>query len=175
MNKEEKFNELDTESKEQKVRNRKSKFSIDDCDILEMIEPTCRNFVIARRIEQVVKSYQPKSVCLDVLQSKDTFEENQCRIVMLDDLLINAVIDNNEYQIYGHIDERSIVYVTISKVAHNHTSSSYSKQLSDEIRLNIEGDFGIYLECAIDVHESQLEQSIIEALDKLQRKYTVRF
>ena len=175
MHKEEKFNELDIEIKDQKAFSRKSKFVLEDRDILEMIEPERRNFEIARRIEQVVKSYQPKSICLDVLQSNDSFEENQCRIVMLDDLLINAVIDNDEYQINGHIDEQSIVHITISKVAHNHTSSSYSKQSSDEVRLNIEGDFGIYLECTIDVHESQLEQSIIEALDALQRKYTVHF
>ena len=175
MSKEEKFNELDEEIKDQKAFHRKSKFVLEDRDILEMIESARRNFEIACRIEQVVKSYQPKSVCLDVLQSKDTVKENQCRIVMLDDLLINAVIDNDEYQINGHIDEQSIVHITISKVAHNHTSSSYSKQLSEDVQLNIERDFGIYLECAIDVHESQLEQSIIDALDALQRKYTVRF
>lgn len=175
MSKEEKFNELDTEIKDQKAFSCKSKFVLKDRDILEMIEPTCRNFEIAHRIEQVVKSYRPKSICLDVLQANDVFEENQCRIVMLDDLLLNAVIDNDEYQIDGHIGEQSIVHVTISKVVHNHTSNSYANQLSNDVQLNIEGDFGIYLECAINVHESQLEQSIIEALDKLQRKYTVRF
>lgn len=175
MSKEEKFNELDTEIKDQKAFRRKSKFVLKDRDILEMIEPACRNFEIAHRIEQVVKSYRPKSICLDVLQANDSFEENQCRIVMLDDILINATIDNDEYQIDGHIDEQSIVHVTISKVVHNHTSNSYANQLSNDVRLNIEGDFGIYLECTINVHESQLEQSIIEALDELQRKYTVRF
>lgn len=175
MSKEEKFNELDTEIKDQKAFRRKSKFVLEDRDMLEMIEPTCRNFEIAHRIEQVVKSYRPKSVCLDVLQANDSFEENQCRIVMLDDILINAAIDNDEYQIDGHIDEQSIVHITISKVARNHTSSSYSKQLSDEVRLNIEGDFGIYLECTINVHENQLEQSIVEALDTLQRKYIICF
>jgi hypothetical protein len=175
MSKEEKFNELDTEIKDQKAFRRKSKFVLKDRDILEMIEPACRNFEIAHRIEQVVKSYRPKSICLDVLQANDSFEENQCRIVMLDDILINAAIDNDEYQIDGHIDEQSIVHVTISKVAHNHASGSYVRQLSNDVQLNIAGDFGIYLECTIDVHESQLEQSIIEALDKLRRKYTVRF
>lgn len=175
MSKEEKFNELDTEIKDQKAFRRKSKFVLKDRGILEMIEPACRNFEIAHRIEQVVKRYRPKSICLDVLQANNSFEENQCRIVMLDDILINAAIDNDEYQIDGHIDEQSIVHVTISKVVHNHTSNSYANQLSNDVRLNIEGDFGIYLECMINVYESQLEQSIIEALDKLQRKYTVRF
>lgn len=175
MSKEEKFNELDEESKDRKAFHRKSKFVLEDRDILEIVEPACRNFEIAHRIEQVVKSYRPKSICLDVLQANDSFEENQCRIVMLDDILINAAIDNDEYQIDGRIDEQSIVHVTISKVVHNHTSSSYTKQLDNDVRLNIEGDFGIYLECTINVHESQLEQSIVEALDALQRKYMIQF
>ena len=179
MNKEEKmyqkkFNVLDTEIKDQVLIDRKSKCVLDQ-HIFTNTERKYRNLKLARRIEQVLESYRPKSICLDVLQANDTFEENQCRIVMLDDLLINAVIDNDEYQISAQIDKQSIVHVAISKVAHDHTSSSYSKQLSEDVQLNIEGDFGIYLECMINMHESQLEQSIIEALDKLQRKYMIQF
>ena len=170
----EKFNELDAEIKDQALIDRKSKCVLDQYIFINVEQKYC-NLKLARRIEQVLESYRPKSICLDVLQANDKFEENQCRIVMLDDLLINAVIDNDEYQIAARIDNQSIVHVTISKVAHNHTSSSYERRLSPDVQLNITGDFGIYLECAINVHESQLEQSIVEALDALQRKYMIQF
>lgn len=179
MNKEEKmyqkkFNVLDTEIKDQVLIDRKSKCVLDQY-IFTNTERKYRNLKLARRIEQVLESYRPKSICLDVLQSNDTFEENQCRIVMLDDLLINAMINDNEYQISACIDNQSIVHVTISKVVHNHTSSRYVRQLSTDVHLNIVGDFGIYLECTISVHESELEQSIVEALDALRRKYIIQF
>lgn len=179
MNKEQKmyqkkFNALDAEIKDQTLIDRKSKCVLDQYIFIN-IEQKHRNLKLVRRIEQVLESYRPKSICLDVLQADDSFEENQCRIVMLDDILINAAIDNDEYQIDGRIDEQSIVHVTISKVVHNHTSGSYERQLSPDIQLNIVGDFGIYIECAINVHESQLEQSIVEALDALQRKYMIQF
>ena len=179
MNKEEKlyqekFNELDAEIKGHMLIDCKREYALDQYIFIN-IGRKYLNLKSARRIEKALKSYRPKSICLDVLYANDSFEENQCRIVMLDDILINATIDNDEYQIDGHIDEQSIVHVTISKVVHNHTSNSYANQLSNDVRLNIEGDFGIYLECTINAHENQLEQSIIEALDALQRKYIVRF
>ena len=151
MSKEEKFNELDTEIKDQKAFHRKSKFVLEDRDILEMIEPTCRNFEIARRIEQLIKKHRYTIVCLDPLQ-------------------IDVEIDNDHYSICGHVDNRQIVHLVISKAVNHRTSDNYVHRLNDRERLKIKGNFLVYSEIVIDVHKSQLEQAIIDVLDALQRK-----
>lgn len=151
MSKEEKFNELGTESKDQKVFSRKSKFAIEDRDILEIIEPACRNFVIACRIEQLIKKHRYTIVCLNPLQ-------------------IDVEIDNDHYSICGHVDNRQIVHFVISKAVNHGTSDNYMHRLNDHDRLKIKDNFLVYSELVIDVHKSQLEQAIIDVLDALQRK-----
>ena len=151
MSKEEKFNELDTESKEQKLIDRKSKFAIEDCDILEIIEPACLNFVIACKIEQLIKKHRYTIVCLNPLQ-------------------IDVEIDNCKYSIAGHVDNRQIVHLVISKAVNHGTSDNYVHRLNDHDRLKIKDNFLVYSELVIDVHKSQLEQAIIDVLDSLQRK-----
>ena len=130
----EKFNELD-----------------EDRDIFEIVEPACRNFVIACKIEQLIKKHRYTIVCLDPLQ-------------------IDVEIGNENYSICGHVDNRQIVHLVISKAVNHGTSDNYMHRLNDRERLKITGDFLVYSEIAIDVHKSQLEQAIIDVLDVLQRK-----
>ena len=137
--------------KNQKLINRTSKFALEDRDILEIIEPTCLNFVIACKIEQLIKKHRYTIVCLDPLQ-------------------INVEIDNNHYSICGHVDNRQIVHLVISKAVNHGTSDNYMRRLNDRERLKIKGNFLVHSEIAIDVHKSQLEQAITEALDALQHK-----
>ena len=179
MNKEQKmyqkkFNELDAEIKGHMLIDYKRKYVLDQY-IFTNTERKYRNLTLARRIEQVLKSYRPKSVCLDVLQNNDTSEENQCAIFDLNELFVKARIDDDAYQIDGYIDDQSIVHITASKVAHDYDSSCYTRQLNNDVHLRVTGDFGLYLECTVNVHESQLEQSIVEALDTLQHKYVIQF
>ena len=130
----EKFNELD-----------------EDRDIFEIVEPACRNFVIACKIEQLIKKYRYTVVCFIPLQ-------------------IDVEIGNENYSIGGHVDNRQIVQLVISKAVNHGTSDNYVHRLNDRERLKITGDFLVYSEIAIDVHKSQLEQAIIDVLDTLQRK-----
>ena len=76
-------------------------------------------------------------------------------IVCLLPLQIDVEIDNDRYSICGHIDDRQIVHLVIKKVAYS----------------NVEDDFSSDSEKVIDVHESQLEQTITEALNELRHKY----
>jgi hypothetical protein len=147
----EKFNKLDAEIKDQKLIDRTSKFVLEDRDILEIVEPTCLNFAIACKIEQLIKKHRYTIVCLDPLQ-------------------IDVEIDNENYSICGHVDNRQIVHLVISKAVNHGTSDNYVHRLNDHDRLKIKGNFLVYSELVIDVHKSQLEQAIIEALDALQRK-----
>lgn len=179
MNKEQKmyqkkFNELDAEIKDQMLIDCKRKYILDQY-IFTNTERKYRNLKIARRIEQVLKSYRPKGVCLDALQDHYTSKENQCAIFDLNELFVKARIGDDTYQIDGYVDDQSIVHIKTSKVAHDYDSSCYTRQLNDDVHLRVTGDFGLYLECAVNVHESQLEQSIVEALDTLQRKYAIQF
>ena len=152
MSKEEKFNELDEESKDRKLFHRKSKFVLEDRDILEMIELAYHNYKIACRIEQIIKKHRYTIVCLNPLQ-------------------IDVEIDNDHYSICGHVDNRQIVHLVISKAVNHGTSDNYAHRLNDHDRLKINGNFLVYSELVIDVHKSQLEQAITEALDALQHKY----
>ena len=152
MSKEETFNELDEKSKDRKAFHRESKFVLEDRDIFEIVEPACLNFVIACKIEQLIKKHRYTIVCLDPLQ-------------------IDVEIDNDNYSICGHVDNRQIVHIVISKAVNHGTSDNYVHRLNDRERLKIKGNFLVYSEIAIDVHKSQLEQAITEALDALQRKY----
>lgn len=179
MNKEQKmyqkkFNELDAEIKDHMLIDYKRKYVLDQY-IFTNIERKYRNLKLTRRIEQVLKSYRPKSVCLDVLQDHYTSKENQCAIFDLNELFVKARIGDDTYQIDGYIDDQSIAHLTASKVAHEYDSSCYTRQVNNDVHLRVTGDFGLYLECAVNVHESQLEQSIVEALDTLQRKYAIQF
>lgn len=151
-NYQEKFNELDAEISNQKLFDRKHKCIIDLC-MSTNIEQKYRNFVIARRIEQ-------------------SLQMNRHAIRNLDQLQIDADIDNDDYSICGYIDDQQIVHLVITKTVDFGMSHSYVHQLSSDTSLNIEGDFSIYIEKEIDVHESQLEQVITEAIDALQHNYS---
>lgn len=150
-NYQEKFNELDAEIKDQTLIDRKRKCIIDLCASTN-IEQKYHNFKIARRIEQLLQNYK-------------------YAIRNLDQLQINVDINNNDYCIYGYIDDQQIVHFTVTKTVDYGMSDSYTHQLDDSTCLNIEGDFSVYIKRKIDVHESKLEQSITEALDALQHKY----
>ena len=154
-NYQEKFNELEAEIKDQKLIDRKHKCIIDFCANTN-IEQKYRNFKIARRIEQLLQNYRYAIRNLDKLQ-------------------IDVDIHNDDYTIYGHIDNQQIVHFTVTKTVDYGMSDNYTHQLDDSTYLNIEGDFSVYIKRKIDVHESQLEQSIVEALDTLQRKYVIQF
>lgn len=149
----EKVNKLDAEINDQKAFSCTSKFVLEDRDIFEIVEPSCLNFVIACRIEQLIKKHRYTIVCLDPLQ-------------------IDVEIDNDRYSICGHVDNRQIVHLVISKAVNHGTSDNYAHRLNDHDRLKIKDNFLVYFELVIDVHKSQLEQAITEALDALQHKYT---
>lgn len=151
-NYQEKFNELDAEIKDQKLIDRKHKCIIDLCASTN-IERKYHNFKIARRIEQLLQNYR-------------------YAIRNLDQLQIDADIDNDDYSICGYIDDRQIVHLVITKTVNYGMSDSCVYQLDKCTRLNIEGDFSIYIEKTIDAHESQLEQAITKAIDALQHNYS---
>lgn len=151
-NYQEKFNELDAEIKDQMLIDRKRKCIIDLC-VNTNIEQKYRNFVIARRIENLLQNYRYAIRNLDKLQ-------------------IDADIDNDDYRICGYIDDQQIVHIVITKTVNYGMSDSYVHQLSSDTSLNIEGDFSVYIEKTIDVHESQLEQAITEAINALQHNYS---
>lgn len=148
----EKFNKLDAEIKNQKLIDRKHKCIVDQ-NIFENIEQKYCNFKIARRIEQ-------------------SLQTNRHAIRNLDQLQIDADIDNDDYSICGYIDDQQIVHFTVTKTVDFGMSHSYVHQLSSDTSLNIEGDFSIYIEKTIDAHESQLEQAITKAIDALQHDYS---
>ena len=145
-NYQEKFN--DAEIKNQKLIDRKRKCIIDS-HVSTNIEQKYHNFKIARRIEQLLQNYR-------------------YAIRNLDQLQIDADIDNDDYSICGYIDDQQIVHLVITKTVDFGMSHSYVHQLSSDTSLNIEGDFSIYIEKTIDAHESQLEQAITKAIDALQ-------
>ena len=147
-NYQEKFNELDAEIKDCKLFDRKHKCIINFCANTN-IEQKYRNFKIARRIEQLLQNYRYVIRNLDKLQ-------------------IDVDIHNDDYSICGYIDDRQIVHLKVTKTVDYGMSHSYVHQLSSDTSLNIEGDFSIYIEKTIDVHESQLEQAITKAIDALQ-------
>ena len=151
-NYQEKFNELDAEIKDQMLIDRKRKCIIDLC-VSTNIEQKYYNFKIARRIEQLLQNYK-------------------YAIRNLDQLQINVDISNNDYCIYGYIDDQQIVHFTVTKTVNYGMSDSCAYQLDDSTCLNIEGDFSMYIEKTIDVHESQLEQAITEAINALQHNYS---
>lgn len=148
----EKFNELDAEISNQKLIDCKRKCIIDLCVSTNLEQKYC-NFKIARRIEQ-------------------SLQMNRYAIRNLDQLQIDADIDNDDYSIRGHIDDQQIVHFTVTKTVNYGMSDNYTHQLDDSTCLNIEGDFSVYIEKTIDVHESQLEQSITEVVDALRRNYS---
>lgn len=147
-NYQEKFNKLDAEIKDQMLIDRKRKCIIDLC-VNTNIEQKYHNFKIARRIEQLLQNYRYAIRNLDKLQ-------------------IDIDIDNDDYTICGYIDNQQIVHLVITKTVDFGMSDSCVYQLDDCTRLNIEGDFSIYIEKTIDAHESQLEQAITKAIDALQ-------
>ena len=151
-NYQEKFNELDAEIKDCKLFDRKRKCVIDLC-VSTNIKQKYHNFKIARRIEQLLQNYRYAIRDLDQLQ-------------------IDVDINNTDYSIKGHIDDQQIVHLIITKTVDYGMSDSCAYQLDNGTRLNIEGDFSIYIEKEIDVHESQLEQVITEAIDALQHNYS---
>lgn len=151
-NYQEKFNELEAEIKDQKLIDRKHKCIIDFCANTN-IEQKYRNFKIARRIEQLLQNYRYAIRNLDKLQ-------------------IDVDIHNDDYSICGYIDDQRIVHFKVTKTVDFGMSDSCVYQLDDCMRLNIEGDFSIYIEKTIDAHESQLEQAITEAIDALQHNYS---
>jgi len=146
-NYQEKFNELDAEIKNQKLIDRKRKCIIDS-HVSTNIEQKYHNFKIARRIEQLLQNYRYAIRNLDKLQ-------------------IDVDINNTDYSIKGHIDDQQIVHLVITKTVNYGMSDSCVYQLDKGIRLNIEGDFSIYIEKEVNVHESQLEQAITKAIDAL--------
>lgn len=151
-NYQEKFNELGAEIKNQKLIDRKRKCIIDLC-VSTNIEQKYHNFKIARRIEQLLQNYR-------------------YAIRNLDQLQIDADIDNDDYSICGYIDDKQIVHFKVTKTVDFGMSHSYVHHLSSDTSLNIEGDFSIYIEKKVNVHESQLEQAITEAIDVLQHNYS---
>ena len=148
----ERFNKLDAEIKDQKLIDRKRKCIIDFCVNANIEQKYC-NFVIARRIEQ-------------------SLQMNRHAIRNLDQLQIDADIDNDDYSICGYIDDRQIVHLVITKTVNYGMSDSCVYQLDNGTRLNIEGDFSIYIEKEVNVHESQLEQAITEVVDALRHNYS---
>lgn len=148
MSKEEKFNELNKKSKDRKAFRRKSKFAIEDRDVLEIIEPACRNYKIASRIEQLIKDYR-------------------YTIVSLDELQIDVEIDNSHYSICGHIDDRQIVHLVVTNIVRYDSDDHYMRKVSENSYMHIDGDFSLFFEYVINVHESELEQELENALKEL--------
>lgn len=147
----EKFNKLDAEIKDQKLIDRKHKCIIDFC-VNTNIEQKYRNFKIARRIEQILQM-------------------NRHAVRNLDQLRIDANIDNDDYSICGYIDDQQIVHLVITKTVDYGMSDNYAHRLDDNTCLEIEGDFSVYIEKEVNVHESQLEQSITNAIEALRHNY----
>lgn len=148
MSKEEKFNELNEESKDRKAFRRKTKFAIKDRDIFEIIKPAYHNYKIACRIEQLIKDYHYIIVCLHPLQ-------------------IDVEIDNSHYSICGHIDDRQIAHLVVTNIVRYDSDNHYMRKISENSYMRIDGDFSLFFEYVINVHESELEQELEKALTEL--------
>lgn len=149
----EKFNELGIEIYNNLVIDQQSGYAINSQNIFENTDKKLSNLKLARKIEQILHN------------------EN-CVIKNLYPLQIMYDQDDVEYEIRGSIDDQQIVHLIITKIVRSSKEEDCRCPITKNITLFIENELTMQFRYSIHIHKSQLEQSITEALDALQHKYT---
>lgn len=75
--------------------------------------------------------------------------------------------DSVDCVIRGCVDPQDIIHLILTKTVKYNNDEYYMQQLSENVRMHVNGDFSLFLECAINVHESKLEQELEKALKEL--------
>ena len=110
-----------------------------------------RNLAIAHRIERFLEDAQSEIVV--------PLRQQYLRVV--------GKHDSVDCVIKGCVDPQNIIHLIITKTVKYNNDEYYMRQLSENARMHINGDFSLFLECAINVHESELEQELENALTEL--------
>ena len=147
----EKFNELGIEIYNNLVIDQQSGYAINSQNIFENTDKKLSNLKLASKIEQILHN------------------EN-CVIKNLYPLQIMYDQDDVEYEIRGSIDDQQIVHLIITKIVRS-SKEDCRCPITKNITLFIENELTMQFRYKTDIHESQLKQSLLEAINTMQYEY----
>ena len=110
-----------------------------------------RNLVIARRIERFLEGAHSEIVV--------PLRQQYIRVV--------GKHNNVDCVIKGCVDYQDIIHLVVTKTVQYNNDEYYMRQLSENARMHINGDFSLFFEYVINTHESELEQELEKALTEL--------
>lgn len=151
-NYQEKFNELGIEIYNNLVIDQQSGCAINVQNIFENTDKKLSNLKLAREIEQILHN------------------EN-CAIKNLYPLQIMYDQDDVKYAIRGSIDDQQIVHLIITKIVRSSKEEDCRCPITKNITLFIENELTMKFQYKTDIHESQLKQSLLEAINTMQYEY----
>ena len=148
----EKFNELGIEIYNNLVIDQQSGYAINSQNIFENTDKKLSNLKLAREIERILCN------------------EN-CMIKNLYPLQIIYNQNDVEYEIRGNIDDQQIVHLIITKIVRTSKEEDCRCPITKNITLFIENELMMKFQYKTDIHESQLKQSLLEAINTMQYEY----
>lgn len=110
-----------------------------------------RNLAIAHRIERFLEDAQSEIVvplCQQYIRVAGKHNSVDCVI-------------------RGCVDPQDIIHLVVTKTVKYNNDEYYMRQLSENARMHINGDFSLFFEYVINAHESELEQELEKALKEL--------
>lgn len=109
------------------------------------------NLAIAHRIERFLEDAQSEIVDMAGRQF----------------IQIDGKINRSDCAILGSIDHLDIVHLIVRNTTRYNNEDCYSRRLSENSLMRIEGDFSLVIEHTINAHESELEQEFKKVLKEL--------
>lgn len=110
-----------------------------------------RNLAIAHRIERFLEDAQSEIVV--------PLRQQYIRVV--------GKHDDVDCVIKGCVDHQDIIHLVVTKTVKYNNDEWYMRQISENARMHINGEFSLFFEYVINAHESELEQELEKALTEL--------